>query len=96
MIYAEITDARRYVDLHHELLAYVEQHFVRVEHGLQGDAYIWIYQREERVALDTFTSTRFQLKSASRDAAFIESVVATLEKRYPVRRYDEPEREPHE
>ncbi|WP_126452479.1 hypothetical protein [Sulfuriflexus mobilis] len=96
MIYAEIENNDSYYDFYPELLAYIKKCFQDVESGLQGDAWIWIKCNNEKVALDTFTSMRFQIKTDIKNGALVKEVIDTLKKRYSVHVFDEPEPEAHE
>lgn len=96
MIYGEIENDESYYDFYHALLSYVKQHFQDVESGLQGDAYIWIKKNGEKVALDTFTSMRFQIKSVNKNGSLVHEVINSLKRKYSVYVYDKPEPEGHE
>ena len=96
MIYGEIENNDSYYDFYHELLAYIRYFFQDVESGLQGDAYIWIKEKDEKVALDTFTSMRFEIKTDIKNGKLVHKVIEALQKKYPVKVYDKPELEAHE
>lgn len=95
MIFAEIDYPSDYADFHPELLAFVGQHFSRIESGLQGDSWIWIMDGGEKVALDTFTAMKHQVKSR-KAGPHVEQVIETLRRRYAVKVYAEPVLEGHE
>jgi len=95
MIYGEIETDKSYYDFYDELLAYVKKNFKDVESGLQGDAYIWIKKLDEKVALDTFTSMRFEIKSIE-NGTLAQDVIKTLQRQYPISLYTKPESEAHE
>lgn len=95
MIFAEIEYQKNYSDFHAELLAFVRKRFTQVESGLQGDSWIWILDGEERVAIDTFTSMKHQIKSAKAGAHVLE-VIAALQRKFELRVYEKPELEAHE
>lgn len=80
-----------YDDFYHELLAYIKSNFKNVELGLQGDAYIWIKNNNEKVALDTFTSMRFEIKCDVKNGTLVQEVIDSLKTQYPVSIYPEPE-----
>ncbi|GHU29037.1 hypothetical protein AGMMS50256_12930 [Betaproteobacteria bacterium] len=84
-----------YPNFHPELLAFVSKYFSDVEVGLQWDSYIWIKDGEEKVAIDTFTSMKHQIKSP-KAGPHVQKVIATLRIKYKVKMYDEPELEGHE
>ena len=96
MIYAELDYEAHYSALHGELVALVEASFATTQHGLQGDSWIWIFEGDEKVAIDTFSSMKHQVKSASREGRLARKVIALLAERYRVNEYPEPELEPHE
>ena len=95
MIFAELQYAQHYSDLHDELLALVLRHFSRVESGHQGDSWIWVLDDGEKVAIDTFTSMRHQVKSAS-PGPHVQNVIEALRLKYRLVVYDPPELEGHE
>ena len=91
MIFGEIVTEKNYCDFYPELLYFVQHHYENVESGIQGDAYIWIKDKNEKVALDTFTSMRFQIKSSQRGGTLLEGVINLLESSFSLYIYDEPE-----
>src|SRR5262249_52344591 len=95
MIFAELEYQRHYSDFHAELFVFICNHFSQVQSGLQGDSWFWILDGEEKVAIDTFTSMKHQVKS-SRAGAHVENVIETLLRRFKVKVYEEPVLEGHE
>ncbi len=95
MIFAELEYEKHYSDVHAELVACLGRRFVRVQSGLQGDSWIWILDGEERVAVDTFTSMKHQIKSP-KEGVHVQKVIATLRRQFDVRVYEQPELEAHE
>lgn len=95
MVFAEMEYHKHYSDFHTELLAFVDQHFSQVQSGLQGDSYIWILDGEEKVAIDTFTSMKHQIKSP-KSGAHVQKVIETLVLGFQLHVYEKPELEAHE
>jgi hypothetical protein len=95
MIFAEMEYLDEYWDFHEELKEFLCNHFSHVESGIQLDSWFWILDDEEKVALDTFSSTKHQVKSA-KAGAHVEDVIRVLRLKYAVRIYPEPELEGHE
>jgi len=95
MIFAELQYPGRYEEAHDELLAFVRERFAKVQAGLQGDSWIWIFDRDDKVAIDTFSSMKHQVKSA-RPGRHVKAVIDALRERYSVNVYAEPEGEPHD
>lgn len=87
---------RREIEFYFELLDYLKQHFQEIQSGIQGDAWIWIFQDEQKVAIDTFDSMEFEIKS-DRMNPLLQKVIEVLEKEYRVHVFNEPiERYPEE
>lgn len=95
MIFAEMEYQHHYSDFHAELLAFVEQRFSQVQSGHQGDSWIWILDGGEKVAIDTFSSMKHQVKSA-KAGPHVQRVIETLLLKYEVVVYEAPEWEGHE
>jgi hypothetical protein len=95
MIFAEIEYQKHYSDFHPELLAFVGKHFSQVQSGLQGDSWIWIWDGGEKVAIDTFTSMKHQIKSP-KAGVHVRKVIEILLRQFEVKVYEKPEREAHE
>ncbi len=102
MIFAELEYDMHYSDFHEELVDYMRSHFDKVESGLQGDSWIWVFEtetksgREHKVAIDTFSAMKHQVKSDNRQNELVEKVIHLLKQKYSVHTYDEPEFEGHE
>jgi len=95
VIFAQLEYLPRYSAFHSELLDFVRERFQNVQSGLQGDSWIWIFEGEEKVAIDTFTAMKHQVKSA-KAGPLVGKVIETLRSKYAVRVYRTPEREGHE
>ena len=96
VILAELDYEPHYSELHDELVALVEAHFAETQHGLQGDSWIWIFEDGEKVAIDSFSSMKHQVKSAAQHGQLAKKVIAILSQRYRVIEFAEPEPEPHD
>jgi hypothetical protein len=95
MIFAEMEYPDEYWDFHHGLKEFLCSHFARVESGLQSDSWFWILDGEQKVALDTFSSRKHQVKS-DKPGQHVQRVIDALLLKYKVRVYAEPELEGHE
>ena len=96
MIFAELQYERDYSDIHFELVEHLQSKFPDIENGLQGDSWIWIFSGDEKVAVDTFTSMKHQVKSENPKGNLVKQVIESLSEKYKLTEYDEPELEPHE
>lgn len=90
MIFAEIQYDDHYDEFHEHFLKYLKTHFAKVDAGLQSDFWIWIYEGERMVKVDTFSSMRHQIKSEDQNNPLIAKVIAVQQKKYKVVVYDEP------
>ena len=95
MIFAEMIYDGEYGELHGELLSLLIRAFRNVESGHQGDSYIWVLDGAERVAIDTFSSMKHQVKSP-RPGPHVQAVIDVLRQQYELRIYERPELEAHE
>lgn len=95
MIFAELEYPQHYDELHQPLVALLESHFDTIESGQQGDSWIWIFDGDEKVEIDTFYSMKHQVKAAH-NGPLVQQVIKLLEGRFSLRRYQQPEPEPHE
>jgi hypothetical protein len=95
MIFAELDYECDYNDVHDELVALLRKVFPEVEDGQQGDSWIWIHEGAEKVAVDTFTSMRHQVKSA-RPGPLVRRVIEVLQRVYRLEIHEPPLPEGHE
>lgn len=95
MVFADLEYQKHYSEFHAELLAVVRKHFSKVQSGLQGDSWIWILDGEEKVAIDTFSSMKHQIKSPGAGAR-VQKVIEALRSHFTVNVYEVPEPEAHE
>ena len=96
MIFAELQYEQHYSDVHVELVRLLQSAFPNLQHGLQGDSWIWIFEGEEKVAVDTFSSMKHQVKSEHLDSGLVEQVIRALSEKYQLTEFDDPEPEGHE
>ena len=96
MIFAELRYEQDYADLHFELVEFLQSRFPDIRHGLQGDSWIWIFAGDEKVAVDTFSAMKHQVKSEHLNGGLVKQVIEALSERYELTEFDEPELEPHE
>ncbi len=64
--------------------------------GLQGESWIWIFEGDEKVAIDTFSSMDFHQIKSSKHGTLVQRVIEILLLRYKVNVYQTPKLEAHE
>jgi len=96
MIFAEMEYSKDYWDEHHDLVKLICSNFDNVKHGIQGDSWIWILEGEGKVAIDTFSSMKHQVKCETKSLPLVEKVIGVLEQNYTVLEYEIPMPEAHE
>ncbi len=96
MIFAELQYDQHYSELHAALVEFVGSKFQNIDHGLQGDSWIWIFEDDKKVAIDTFSSMKHQVKSGASNREFTNKVIEALAARFQLVVFPDPEIEPHE
>lgn len=96
MIFANLVYTEHYDDMHQELVEFIEQHFPNVESGHQGDSWIWVLAEGDKVQIDTFSAMYHQVKSPYHNSKLVHEVIKTLQAKYKLIVYSEPELEAHE
>ena len=92
MIFAEMDYPGEYWDVHEELKQYLSVRFAQLDSGMQSDSWFWIYDGDQKVAVDTFTSMKHQVKAARR-CPLVQRVIDVLGEKYKLKVYPEPELE---
>jgi len=96
VIYAELRYEQHYSDMHDPILEVICTRFSKVEHGHQGDSWIWVFDGEAKVAIDSFSSMQHQVKASADAAQLAHAVIAVLSSHFELHVLPEPELEPHE
>ena len=96
MIFADLHYQQHYSEIHAQLVELIEANFDQAQHGLQGDSWIWIFDGQQKVEIDTFSSMKHQVKSAAPGCPLVDTVIAVLSTRYRLERYQDPQLEAHE
>jgi hypothetical protein len=96
MMFADLLYEEHYGDVHDQLVALLSSEFEVVQHGHQGDSWIWVFEEDDKVEVDTFYSMKHQVKCSNPCSTLPARVIAVLKRKYEVRVYDEPEYEAHE
>jgi hypothetical protein len=95
MIFADLKYKGHYADRHNEILSLLKAHFLRVDTGLQCDSWIWVWVDGEKVAIDSFSSMKHQVKS-SRPGKHVEEAIAVLKEQFELVIHPSPKIESHE
>lgn len=92
MIFAEVDYPGDHWDEHKRMVALIESFFPNTQSGVQGDSWIWITDGGNKVAIDTFSSMKHQVKSKAA-GPHIQKVIEALRTKYDVKVFEEPVRE---
>lgn len=95
MIFAELEYECHYGVVHDDLVLLLKENFSAVESGHQGDSWIWVFDAENKVAIETFYSMKHQVKSDI-DGPHVQQVITVLKSRFQLNIKEPPELEPHE
>lgn len=96
MIFAKLNYSELYEEKHDEVLSCLRKEFQEIEDGLQGDSYVWVFEENEKVAVDTFTAMQHEIKCANKTSPLVHRVITALKNEFDVIVYEEPEFEAHE
>ena len=88
-IFAEMRYSEEYTDVHSDIVALMNIYFTDIMSGLQGDSWVWITDGNEKVAIDTFSSMKHQVKSCSA-GQHVQKVIDALRVKYDVHVFDSP------
>jgi hypothetical protein len=86
VVFAELRYEGRYEDVHAKLSAFLSARFANVLSGLQGDSWIWVFDGADKVAVDTFTAMKHEVKSENH-CPLVDKVIAELRESYDVHVY---------
>lgn len=89
MIFAEVKYPGDHWGEHARMVILIEGFFSDTRSGLQGDSWIWIMDGDEKVAIDTFSSMKHQVKSNTA-GPHVQKVIDALRTKYDVEVFDEP------
>lgn len=89
MVFADVRYREEYSEVHTDMVALIRSHFSHVEAGLQSDSWIWITDGDEEAAIDTFSSTKHQVKSYN-DSPLVQRVIDALRGKYDIQVLDPP------
>jgi hypothetical protein len=93
MIFAELEYSEHYDAIHASLVEYIQSRFDNVQSGHQGDSWIWIFSGEDKVAIDTFSSMKHQVKSDKANTKLLNAVLSLLSQCYTLNVFSQPELE---
>ncbi|MBO6558785.1 MAG: hypothetical protein JJ957_20060 [Pseudomonadales bacterium] len=96
MIFAELSYPEHYSEVHGDIVNLLSSNFEKIEHGLQGDSWIWVHCDDEKVAIDSFTAMKHQVKCEIKNCELVDRVIQVLPIKYTLKRFTIPEFEPHE
>ena len=96
MIFAELSYPGHYSDQHDPIVECLLPAFPDLQHGHQGDSWIWIGDGEGKISIDTFYSMTHRVMASGPDNPILEPVLEQLSSRFELKRFEPPQPEPHE
>ncbi len=96
MIFADIEYSKDYSNVHYELVNLMGSNFEIIKYGIQGDSWVWIFEENDKVTIDTFSSLKHQVKCDIKGSPLIKKVISVLKQKYEILEYDTPKLEIHE
>lgn len=89
MVFAQIHYPQDYPDVHADMVALIQSQFPHVESGLQCGSWIWVMDGDGKVAIDTFTAMKHQVKLYN-SGPLVQRVIDALQVKYDVQVFDKP------
>jgi hypothetical protein len=96
MIFGKLNYTEPYEEKHDKVLSCLKSEFKKIQEGLQGDSWIWVIEKNEKVAVDTFTAMQHEIKCSNKYSTLVKKVIETLKKEFDLEIYENPELEAHE
>lgn len=96
MVFAELRYPGHYSDQHDAIVECLINIFTELQHGHQGDSWIWIGEGEDKVSIDTFYSMTHQIRASTRDTPLLAPVLDQLQLSFDIEIYREPQPDPYE
>ena len=73
-----------------EILQTLSEHFKDVEHGRQGDDWIWIHVVGDKIEIDSFYSSQLEVKGKHKQQAIVKQILQNLNQRCILQVFDPP------
>ena len=73
-----------------EILDRLMQSFQGVQFGRQGDDWIWVHVKDDRIEIDTFHSEQLEVKGRRKHFSTVRQILNLIEKDWIVKRFDPP------
>ena len=96
MVIAELRYEGHYSDFHDAIVECLIAEFPDLQHGHQGDSWIWIGEAPDKVEIDTFYSMMHQVKAADRQNPVLSRVLDRLQSCFTLEIFANPVKEPQE
>ena len=73
-----------------EIVLALSEHFENIEHGSQGDDWIWIHLGEDRIEIDSFYSMNLEFKGRYEHLSLIRKLLQTMSDAWILQVFDPP------
>ena len=85
VIFAEL-DRGKFEDILERLM----KQFHGVQFGRQGDDWIWVHVKDDRIEIDTFYSEHLEVKGRRKQFSMVQQMLKMFEKVWILNRFDPP------
>lgn len=94
MVFAELCYDGHYSDQHDAIVECLLPWFPGLQHGHQGDSWIWIGGGPDKISIDTFYAMFHQVKTADPGNPDLQQVLKILRGTFDMEIFDPPVAEP--
>jgi hypothetical protein len=85
VIFAELDPAR-----FDQIVERLKRHFKNIEYGRQGDDWIWVHHKKEKIEIDTFFSNNLEVKGRRRQYQASNEILKALEDEWIIKIFSPP------
>jgi len=85
VIFAEL-DRDKFEDILDRLMKF----YPSIQFGRQGDDWIWVHVKEDKIEIDSFFSNQLEVKGMQKHTETVQHILKVIEKEWILKRFDPP------
>lgn len=85
VIFAEL-DRDKFEDILDRLMKF----YPSIQFGRQGDDWIWVHVKEDKIEIDSFFSNHLEVKGMQKHTETVQHILKVIEKEWILKRFDPP------